>query len=138
GGEKVVLAGLAVGTSLSAGTLLGLTSWQMLARDVGNVFAYAPKDFVGIMDAVIDLRSASDLLMDSQIVRLEWIQKNEQRLTPHLDLSNQPPTSRTLDLDEIATFIKHFLKNGDIATARILLKQAASTGNAQAALELGM
>jgi hypothetical protein len=138
GGETVTLAGLAIGTKLSVGTPLGLTSWWMLARDVGNAFAYAPKDFVGIMDAAIDLHSASDRLMDSQIVRLEWIQKNEERLTPQLDLSKQPATIQTLDPEEIAAFIKHFLKNGDIASARLLLKRAASTGNAQAALELGM
>jgi hypothetical protein len=138
GGETVILAGLAIGTSLSAGTLLGLTSWQMLARDIGNAFVYAPKDFVGIMDAAIDLRSPGDWLMDSQTVRLEWIQKNEERLAPQLDLSKQPPTIHTLDPEEIATFFKHFLDNGDIAAARLLLRQAASTGNAQAALELGM
>ena len=34
GDERVILAGFAVGTSLSTGTPLGLTSWQMLARDV--------------------------------------------------------------------------------------------------------
>jgi hypothetical protein len=90
GEERVTLAGLALGTSLSAGTPLGLTSWQMLARDVGNAFVYAPKDFAGVMDAAIDLRSASgDWLIDSQIVRLEWVQKNEQRLAPHFDLSDE-------------------------------------------------
>ena len=137
GGETVTLAGLAIGTKLSAGAPLGLTSWQMSARDVGNALAYAPKDFVGTMDAAIDLRSANDWLIDSKIVRLEWIQKSE-RSTPQLDLSKQPPTIRTLDSEESAAFIEHFLKNGDIASARLLLRQAANTGNAQAALELGM
>ena len=82
GGEKVILAGLATGTSLSAGTPLGLTAWQMLAADVGNALVYAPKDFVGIMVAAIDLRSPGDWLMDSQIVRLEWIQRKEERSAP--------------------------------------------------------
>jgi hypothetical protein len=82
GGEKVILAGLATGTSLSVGTPLGLTAWQMLAADVGNALVYAPKDFVGIMVAAIDLRSPGDWLMDSQIVRLEWIQRKEERLAP--------------------------------------------------------
>jgi hypothetical protein len=72
-GERVILAGFAIGTSLSTGTPLGLTSWQMLARDVDNVFVYAPKDFVGAIVAAIDLRSPSDWLIDSQTVRLEWI-----------------------------------------------------------------
>src|SRR6516164_2305705 len=73
GEERVILAGFAVGTTLSTGTPLGLTSWQMLARDVGNAFVYAAKDFVGVMVAAIDLRLPSSWLIDGQTVRLEWI-----------------------------------------------------------------
>ena len=54
----------------------------MLARDVGDAFVYAPKDFVGIMVAAIDLLSPGDWPMDSQTVRLEWIRKNEGRWAP--------------------------------------------------------
>jgi hypothetical protein len=56
-----------------------LTSWQMLARDVGDAFAYAAKDFVGTMVAAIDLRSPSDWLLDSQTVRLERVPAARQR-----------------------------------------------------------
>jgi hypothetical protein len=80
GSEKVILAGLAIGTRLSAGTRVGLTSWEMLARDVVDALIYPPKDFVGPMVAVIDLRSAGDWLLDSQVIRLEWIQKDKERL----------------------------------------------------------
>ena len=73
GGERVILAGFPIGTRIPTATPLGLTSWQMLARDVGNAFVYAPKDFVGTMVAAIDLRSPSDWLLDSQTVRLEWV-----------------------------------------------------------------
>jgi len=73
GSERVILAGFPIGTRISTATPLGLTSWQMLARDVGNAFVYAPKDFVGTMVAAIDLRSPSDWLLDSQTVRLEWV-----------------------------------------------------------------
>jgi hypothetical protein len=73
GSEKVIVAGLAVGTRLSAGTPVGLTSWELLARDVVDALVYPPKDFVGLMVAAIDLRSPGDWLMDSQIIRLEWI-----------------------------------------------------------------
>jgi hypothetical protein len=79
GGEKVILAGLAPGAILSVGTPLGLTSWQMLAGDVGTALVYPPKDFVGVMAAAIDLRSPGDWLIDSQIVRLEWMQREEER-----------------------------------------------------------
>jgi hypothetical protein len=75
GGETVTLAGLAPGTILSVGTPLGLSGWQVPARDIGKAAAYPPKDFVGVMDAAIDVHSASDWLMDSRVIRLEWIPK---------------------------------------------------------------
>jgi hypothetical protein len=138
GGEKVILAGLATGTTLSAGTPLGLTGWQMLAGDLDNALVYAPKDFVGTMVAAIDLRSLGDWLMDSEIVRLEWIQRKDERVAFPPDQSKQTPTTHTLNAEEVATLFKHFLDTGDIMSPRLLLRQAASTGNAQAALELGM
>jgi hypothetical protein len=82
GAEMLTLVGLAHGTRLTAGTPLGLTGWQLNARELGRAFAYAPKDFVGVMDAAVDLRSPRDRLMDSQIVRLEWVQK-KQALAVH-------------------------------------------------------
>jgi hypothetical protein len=138
GGEKVILAGLATGTSLSVGTPLGLSGWQMSAGDLGNALVYPPKDFVGSMVAAIDLRSPGDWLMDREIVRLEWIQRTDERVAPPRDQSNQAATAHTLNAEEVTTLFKHFLDTGDIVSARLLLKQAASTGNAEAALELGM
>jgi len=138
GDEKVILAGLATGTSLSAGTPLGETAWEMLAEDVGKVFVYAPKDFVGIMIAVIDLRSPGGWLMDNQIVQLEWTQRTDERSAPQQDRSKQTPTTDVLDPQELAILFKHFLDAGDIVSARLLLKQAANSGSAQAALDLGM
>ena len=42
-----------------------------------------------------------------------------------------------LDPEAIA-ILERFLKDGDILSARLLLKRAATAGNAQAALKLGM
>jgi hypothetical protein len=149
GGEMLTLVGLASGTKLSAGTPLGLTGWQVPARDLGKAYAYAPKDFVGVMDAAVDLRSPRDRLMDSQIVRLEWVQKKEEaRLTPRLDATRLEPTRpepakpavQPLDPEEIATLVRRaedFLKIGDIAAARLALRRAANSGHAPAALTLG-
>jgi hypothetical protein len=75
GEETLTLLGLVAGTKLSAGTPLGSTGWQLPARELGNAFAYAPRDFVGVMDALIDLRSASNQPIDVRTIRLEWIQK---------------------------------------------------------------
>jgi hypothetical protein len=57
--------------------------------------------------------------------------------TPLPDPSRRPAEVQPLDADGVAA-VEHFLKNGDILSARILLKRAAGSGNAQAALELGM
>lgn len=78
GGEMVTLAGFATGTVLSAGTPLGLSGWQVPARDVANALAYAPKDFAGTMDVAIDLHSATDRLLDSRAMRLEWTPRKER------------------------------------------------------------
>jgi hypothetical protein len=43
---------------------------------------------IGVMDATVNLRSASSQLLDSQIVRFEWIKKKEESLLP-------APVSRT-------------------------------------------
>ena len=123
GGEMLILVGLAAGTKLSAGTPRGSTGWQVSARELGRTFAYAPKDFVGVMDAAIDLRSANDRLMDSQVVRLEWIWKKPDMaaaLAPRRDLLCRPRRRQSLDPEEIAILIKRgqdFLKTGDIPSA---------------------
>jgi hypothetical protein len=142
GEETLTLVGLTNGTKLSAGSPLGLTGWQMSARELANAFAYAPRDFVGVMDAAIDLRSTRDRLVDSQFVRLEWMPKKETRLAPRVEQPKLlPPVIQQLDSEEVTTLMKRgeeFLKNGDIASARLLLRRAASAGSAQAALALGV
>ena len=143
GEELVTLVGLARGTRLSAGMPLGLTGWQVRGRDLGKTLALAPRDYVGVMDAAIDLRSSNDRLVDSRIVRLEWLPKKQDRqLTPgpRLGAAKSIPAIRPLDPEEIATLLRRgqdLLKNGDIASARLVLRRAASAGNAQAALALG-
>jgi hypothetical protein len=145
GSETLTLVGLANGTKLSAGAPLGLTGWQVSAREISSAMAYAPKDFVGVMDAAIDLRSPRDRLMDSQFVRLEWMPKKETRLTPppapRLEQPKLTPAIQMLEPDELATLMRRgedFLKNGDIASARLILRRAANAGHAQAALALGV
>jgi hypothetical protein len=143
GEEMVTLVGLAKGTKLSVGTPLGLTGWQVRGRDLGKTLALAPRDYVGVMDAAIDLRSPSDRLVDSRIVRLEWLPKKQDRQpVPELriDAAKTLPVIRQLDPEEIATLLRRgqdLLKNGDIASARLVLRRAANAGNAQAALALG-
>jgi hypothetical protein len=63
GDETVTLAGFAKGTQLSAGKSLGPTRWRMSAHELVEAIAYSPKDFVGVMDVAIDLRSGSDQIL---------------------------------------------------------------------------
>jgi len=90
GGETVTLAGLPVGTTLSVGTPLGLSGWQVPARDLGHALVRAPENFVGVMDAAIDLHSAGDWLLDSRVIRLEWIAKSSAPVTSKLDAPKPP------------------------------------------------
>jgi hypothetical protein len=105
GEESLVLIGLVAGSRLSVGTPFGSTGWQLSAGSIGNAFVYAPSDFVGVMDAVIDLRSASNQPMDVQVVRFEWIRKKEGYLTSQPDPSKPPPVIPPLDPEEITAVV---------------------------------
>ena len=139
GGETVTIAGLAKGTDLSLGSSQGQAGWLLSARDLEKTFVGPPKDFVGVMDAKVKLSSADGQLLDSRVVRLEWTEKKDaDSLTA---LSGPEPTVPSLHSEQIAALIKlaeDLLRDGDFATARILLKRAAIADNAQAALELGL
>jgi TPR repeat protein len=105
-----------------------------MARDLASVVAYAPRDYVGAMDAAIDLRSERNTLLDSQIVRLEWIPK-----APPPEIASRPQ-GPTLDPEEIARLVQRgqqFMQTGDLASARLMLRRAADAGSASAALALG-
>jgi hypothetical protein len=144
GGELVTLVGLVKGTKITAGAPLGLTGWQMLARDLDKAFAWAPKNFVGVMNAAIDLRSPRDQVMDRQIIRLEWIPKKQTRLVSRLDPPQLAPANvssgRSLGSEDLAMLIRRaeeFFKNGDVVSARIALRRGATAGDAQALLAMG-
>ena len=76
------LRGLAHGTRLSAGTALGGDNWEFPLRYLGGVYVYAPPDFVGVMNAMIDLLSPSKQLIDSHPMQLEWMVKANAPQSP--------------------------------------------------------
>ena len=84
GDETLMLAGLALGTRLSAGAPASEASWQLAPRDLDGVYVYAPKDFIGIMNTAVNLLSANQRLIESRAARLEWIAKAD----------SSPPTKR--------------------------------------------
>ncbi|HZO46774.1 MAG TPA: hypothetical protein VFB68_12825 [Xanthobacteraceae bacterium] len=155
GGESVFLSGLENGTRLTAGTPLGSKGWRISARDLGSVLAYAPVNYIGAMHAAINLHAANNSVVDTQVVRLEWVGKPEQKSAPQTQQQQQQqqqeqqapqrpvvamPARPQLDQEEIGRLIKkgqQLLQSGDIAPARLLLQRAALGGSAQAALVLG-
>jgi len=84
GSELAMLTGLVSGTRLSVGNPLGDNGWRLPARDLVSALAYAPKDFVGVMNAAIDLRMPNDRLVDSRVMRLEWMPRRPDSLAARL------------------------------------------------------
>ena len=139
GHESVLLAGLALGTRLSAGVPVSEASWQLAPRDLDVVYIYPPKDFIGIMNTAVKLLSANQRLIESRAVRLEWIAK----------LNSSPPTRQTEPEavnapavqpmnpeDALMERGRDLLKSGDVASARLVFNSLANAGIADAALAL--
>jgi hypothetical protein len=139
GHESVLLAGLALGTRLSAGVPVSEASWQLAPRDLDVVYVYAPKDFIGIMNTAVKLLSANQRLIESRALRLEWIVK----------LNSSPPTRQTepeavnapavQPMNPDAVLMERgrdLLKSGDVASARLVFNSLANAGIADAALAL--
>src|SRR5215510_9524287 len=66
GEGTVTVAGLAEGSELSLGASLGLAGWLVSGSDLDKTFVGAPRDFVGVMEVTVSLRSAGDQLLDRQ------------------------------------------------------------------------
>ncbi len=143
GHESLLLAGLTVGTRLSAGVPVSASSWQLPSRDLSNVVVYAPKDFVGVMNTAIDLLSPNERLMDSRAARFEWIAKKSAPMKPADRIDSGSPSLASIqpmDREQAAFLMKQgedLLKIGDIAGARLAFRRLADAGNAEAALALG-
>jgi hypothetical protein len=143
GDESVVVAGLAVGTRLSAGAAMNESSWRLRSHDLRGLYLYAPKDFVGVMDTAIDVLSPSQRLLDSRLVQLEWVVRKEpptQRIDTLGPANQKVPAAQKIDPQQAEILMKHgrdALASGDIAAARLAFRRLADAGNAEAALGLG-
>jgi len=142
-GASIVLSGLAADTQLSAGSPLGASGWRLDAAELEGLRIRAPRDYVGVMNVAVDLRLPGDRLADTKALHLEWVAPPEVP-QPAAVPSARPepqrqPVALHLDPDEVATLIKRgqdFLKNGDLVSARLLLRRAAAAGSADGALAL--
>jgi hypothetical protein len=146
GEEAIHVTGLTDGSRLSAGEKLGPSGWNIPARDLAGVLVVPPPSFVGTMRTVIQLRSAGNVPVDTQLASYEWV----ARLTDRTALARpQPqandvtpliPPAGKLNPQRLAQLVKRgveLLRIGDCAAARLLLRPAAEAGDAEAALLLG-
>jgi hypothetical protein len=162
-GGAVVVSGLPAGARISAGMPLGLGSWRVPAADLAPAEIEPPHDFLGAVDLSVELRSADDSVADRNTMRIEWGpattgpsgQASSHASSPassHADpvagseeasrgvVTPFQPGGQALDREEIAALVKRgqdFIANGDLASARLVLRRAADGGDAQAALLLG-
>jgi hypothetical protein len=140
GDESIVLAGLAVGTRLSAGVPVNEASWQLAPRDLSGVYVYAPKNFIGIMNTAINLLSANRRIIESRAARLEWIAESDSAPPPkRIEQGMQyAPGVSPMNPETAALMEKGWdlVKSGDVASARLLFQRMANAGIADAALAL--
>jgi hypothetical protein len=137
--ESLMLAGLALGTRLSAGVPVSEASWQLAPRDLNGVYVYAPKDYVGIMNTAIELLSANQRLIESRAVRLEWIAKSDSSpQTKRMPGALNAPAVQPMNPEDAFLMERglDLLKSGDIASARLLFQRLSNAGSADAALVL--
>ena len=80
-----------LGTELSAGTPLGPTRWRVSAHDLGKAIAYSPKDFVGVMDLAIDLRSVDAGSWIARLCGLNGLRRRNSFRQPSPMRLSRPP-----------------------------------------------
>jgi hypothetical protein len=151
-GVAIVLSGLAPDSRLSAGSPLGVSGWRLDADQLEGLQIRPPRDYVGAMNVMVDLRLPGDRLSDSKGLRLEWVARPQIQPTAAVAPAAAPPATvpqappaepqtAALHLDpaEIAILLKRgqdALNNGDLVAARLLLQRAAGAGSADGALAL--
>ncbi len=70
-GSTIVISGLGPSTTLSAGENRDV-EWRLGRADLSDLSVMPPKDFVGTMILVVELRLPDGAVAGRQIVKLEW------------------------------------------------------------------
>jgi len=133
----VVIVGLPAGMTVSTGDALGADAWQVPAADLAEARIVPPKNFVGPVDVIAELRLADNAVVDRRSLHLEWTDVAVAAAPAAPAVA--APLRRPLDRDEIATLLrrgKELVASGDLAAARLVLRPAAEAQDAEAALAL--
>jgi len=127
----VVIAGLAPGSTLSAGAPAGPDAWHLPTAALPDAVVMPPHGFVGAMNLTLELRLADGTVLDRTGLQLDWA-GNDKPAPPELP-------RRQLAAAEIALLLKNgtvLMGNGDIVAARLMFQRAAEAGDAPAAFAL--
>jgi DnaJ domain len=125
----VVVGGLALGSTLSAGARAGPNMWRLSTKDLGDVVLAPPRGFVGGMDLSLELRLADQAVVDRKAIQLEWSAKD----------TLAPPRSQRLGAAEIAMVMEKgaaLIGIGNVGGARLMFQYAAEAGDPVAAFAL--
>jgi len=140
GGGFIVVRGLAPGASLTAGDSAGDRTWWLSASQLSNAAIVPPAQFVGAMEVTVELRLADTSLSDHRALRFEWTETQEQK--PVAAASKPAPQNspvRQISAEESAALVQRgedLIASGDLAAARLVLRRAAESEDARAALLL--
>jgi hypothetical protein len=162
GDAALLLRGLPVGSTISAGLPVGADNWLLSASELSNAAIRPPRGFVGAIDLAVELRLADNTVADRLSLRLTWVETPKTtttiaaaqatavaapvgtgstgtgpRETPNSQATSAP--LRRLDREEIADLLKRgeeFVAAGNLGPARLALRRAAEAGDPQAAFVL--
>jgi TPR repeat protein len=130
--ETLLLLGLVSGTTLSVGTSISPSSWQLSADKLKGLDLYAPKDFVGAMDTTLALITSDKRLLDTRAVQLKWIPE-QANSAPTQAL---PTAVAASEADFLMRQGRQSLIIGDISAARVAFRRLANAGIANGVLAL--
>lgn len=148
-GATVVVGSLPEGWTLSSGTSLAPSGWQVPVNDLAAAMIRPPPHFAGALDLALELRLADDTVVDRSSMRREWTGVASAAAAVPRDAATSPASGlvesllrgpvRQLPPDEIESFLvrgHQLLRNGDAASARLLFQRAAQARDPRAALAI--
>jgi hypothetical protein len=166
GKETVTLSGIPTNFDLSSGSSLGAGEWLVSSSDLDAIYVGSSESSARAMETIVRLHSPNGQLLDTRVIRFEWVDRSAGASKPAIEVPNAPPVEQPLippqgypqyPREQLAVnppqgpavvpplraanllgLGENLRKRGDIAAARPALERAAVAGNAQAALELAM
>ena len=150
-GATVNFSGLLKGTKMSAGAGSGEGEWRIAVDDLPNARVIPPRDYLGPMNVIAELRGGNGRAIVRSPVRFLWTPAapahgsaaNLQMLSAKASSGSGGATAdapRQMDPKEIAALLERaeaLVSTGDLPAARLLLRRIAEAHNARAAFELG-